>query len=118
MNILTLAAMIAVSGVPKNYHIDCSGWNGLGHTVFSVRITAMDGSIYNSAVELFPGATVINTRDLIWINLKEAGGKGYTVGKGIIVLEEYNKSRIRSVEFTSKTWKPVARVVLAVSPKK
>ena len=118
MGSLSVAIAAAVLLVPREYHIDCSGWTGDARVEFSVRITAMDGTVYKTAVELFPGSTATTARDLLWTGPEFHGWRGRTVGKGILVLEGSKKSPIRSVEFTSKGWKPDVRLVFTMPPKK
>lgn len=111
-----VTAMMLLS--PREYHIDCSGWNGAAAVEFEVRLTAVDGTVFKTSIQLFPGSTATNARDLVWVGPKAAGWRGHTVGKGILVLEGAKKSPIRSVEFKSKDWKPDVRIVLIVPPKK
>ena len=109
MTSLVLAAVSAVFLLPCEYHIDFSGWHGAAMVEFDVRVTSKEGTIYETTIQLAPGATVIQARDLLWFALKRDGWRGHTVGKGILVLEGSKKSAIRSVEFTSKNWKPDVR---------
>ena len=115
---LALAIASAVHAVPAEYHIDFSGWPGVMMVEFDVRVTAMDGTTYTTTIQLAPGATVIQARNILWFALQRDGWRGHTVGKGIIVLEGSKKSPIRSVEFKSKDWKPDVRWVPLVPEKK
>ena len=116
MNILTF--VFVVLAVSSERHIDCSGWPGTVRVVFDVRISAMDGTVYKTTVELLPGSDAGDARDLIWLGLEENGWRGRTVGKGILVLEGSKTSPVWSVEFTSKGWKPDVRWVPVVPEKK
>jgi hypothetical protein len=118
MSTLTFAIATAALLIPAERHIDFSGWPGAATVQFDVRVTAMDGTVYKTSVELFPGSDAEDARGLLWAGLKNAGYRGHTVGKGILVLEASKKSPIRSVEFTSKGWKPDVRAVLKVPEKK
>jgi hypothetical protein len=118
MGTLTFAIATAVLLIPAERHIDFSGWPGAALVDFDVRVTAMDGTVYKTTIELAPGATVSQARNLLWGCLERNGWRGRTVGKGIIVLEGSKKSPIRSVEFRSKDWKPDVRVVLTAPHKK
>jgi hypothetical protein len=118
MGVLSLAFATCFLLTPNERHIDFSGWPGAVTVEFDVRITALDGTVFKTTIELAPEATVIQARDILWFPLKRNGWRGHTVGKGILVLEGSKKSPIRSVEFTSKGWKPAVRTVLNVPQKK
>lgn len=118
MNALAFAFASALLVVPSERHIDCSGWGGNGTIQLDVRVTAMDGTIHKTSIELFPGSDDETARDSIWLGLRNKGWRGREVGKAILVLEGSKTSHIRSVEFTSKGWKPDVRVVFVVPDKK
>src|SRR5688500_17979427 len=103
---LVFAAAWAVFLLPWEYHIDCSGWNGGRVTYFDLRATARDGSVIEVGVELQPRADPEGARFIIWSQLDRARWRTTKVGKAILVVEGSPKSAIRSVEFTSKDWKP------------
>lgn len=117
MSVLFFALTSVFLVVPKEYHIDCSGWNGAAVVEFDVRITAMDGTVLNSGIELSVDSTSEDARNALWRLLETGGYSGRKVGKGIIVLEGAKRSAIRSVEFKSKDWKPDVRVVLVPEKK-
>jgi hypothetical protein len=104
--------------IPCEYHIDCSGWVGVARVEFDVRVTAADGTVFTTGVELLPGSTAVHARDLIWLGLERAGWRGRLVGKGILVLEGSKGSAVRSVEFKGKDWKPDVRWVPLAPDKK
>lgn len=114
---LGFAMASAILMLPREYHIDCSGWNGGAVVEFKVRITAMDGTVKTGAIELQPGSTPEAARNALWDLLESTGHRGRTVGKGIIVLEGAKMSAVRAIEFTSKDWTPDVRVVFQVPRK-
>ena len=118
MNSLAFAFASVVLLLPREYHIDCSGWPGVAAVKITVRITAADGTVYEHDGECQSSATPQNLRDILAYHLEEDGNRGYKVGKAIYVLQGFKKSAIRSVEFTSKDWKPDVRVVLKVPEKR
>ena len=118
MNTLIFAVAAIMCAAPHEFHIDCNGWNGVGTTKFTYVITAMDGTVYKNGLQLFPGSDPEDVRALMWLRLKPKGWNGREVGKGILVLEDYEKSPIKSVEFTSDGWKPDVRYVLKPPPEK
>jgi hypothetical protein len=118
MKMLALAFASVLPVIPSERHIDCSGWNGVAQLEFKVRVTTLDGRNYKSGVELLPNSTAEQARDLLWVALDGNELSGHTVGKEIIVLQGSKKSRIRSVEFESKGWKPTVRYVLVAPEKK
>lgn len=116
--LINVALASVVFALPCEYHIDCNGWDGKAMTEYKFRITAWDGSTYQSAVQLFPGSDPEVARDLIWNGLKANKWRGRFVGDGILVLEGSKKAGVRSVEFTSDGWKPVVHRVLLLPNKK
>lgn len=118
MSSLTLAVASAVLIIPREYHIDWSGWTGAAVVEVAVRITEMDGTVRKTTIEVQPDTTPEQVRDAVWCHLETTGWRGRKVGKGIFVLEGAKESSIRSVEFTSKGWKPDVRVVFVVPDKK
>ena len=116
----SLAFVIATATllVPREYHIDCSGWHGKTLNEFGVLITSMDGKTLKTKLLLDTGADPEVARDLLWSLLERNGWRGRTESDTIIILEGSKKSSIRSVKFISTGWKPDVRVVLTVPPKK
>jgi hypothetical protein len=115
---LVFAAVSAVFLLPWEYHIDCSGWTGARVAYFEMRAIARDGAIVEVGVELQPRADAEDARYPLWRDLNEAGWRVTKVGKAILVVEGSPKSAVRSIEFTSKAWKPEVRMVLKVPEKK
>lgn len=115
---LAFAVALAVFVLPREYHVDCTGWNGAARVEFALRITAMDGTVYKTKVELLPDSTATEARDTLVLALERAGWRVRSVGKGILVLEGSKKSAVRTVEFTSKDWRPDVRMMLLVPEKK
>ena len=112
-----LAVISVILLIPVERHIDCTGWGGAGRAEVDVRIMAMDGTVVAFTMELLPGSSAAVARDCIWDQLETAGWRGYTLGKGIVVLQGAKKCSIRSVEFKSKEWTPTVRYALAPLPK-
>lgn len=113
MSVLTLALASGFVLCPKEYHIDCSGWNGAARVEFKMRIKAMDGTVHEAEMTLQPGSNPEQVRDGLYVVIfHDCGCRVREVGKNILVLEGAKKSAIRSVEFESKGWKPAVRVVL------
>lgn len=112
MGSLTLVIASALLMVPREYHIDCSGWNGAVVIEFGIYITAMDSTVLKTCIEVQPNTTPEDVRDAIESQFKRAGWRYRLVGKGIIVLEGAKGATIRTVEFKAKDWKPAVRVAL------
>ena len=120
MSQITLALALAVTSAPHEYHIDCSGWTGAVVVEFSTKIVTLDGKVLNTTIEVQAGTEPDDVRDALWRRINGAGGRGFTVANGVIVLSVVKNSAIRSVEFTSKNkgWKPEVRLVLLKPEKK
>lgn len=106
-----------VDALPKEFHIDCTGWPGEAVTRIHFRYVPINGKRIDTSVEMQPKTTPDDVRYGLKLSLQEAGWRYREIGNGILVLEGSKNSLIRSVEFTSKTWKPDVRVVF-LSPNK
>jgi len=76
MGTLTSAIATVALLIPAERHIDFSGWPGVAMVQFDVRLTAMDGTVYKTTIELAQGATVSQARDLLWAVWSATAGVG------------------------------------------
>lgn len=116
MNALAVAVTAMLVPVPKEYHIDFSGWPGTASVKIDYRFTPVKGQGINVGLRMEPDTSPTDVRDEIERSLRDAGWGYRTVGKGILIVEAAKGSAVRSIEFKSKDWKPDVRVVL-VPPK-
>ncbi len=117
MTALCLVAISAVMALPKEFHIDCSGWPDAAVVQIHFRFVPEKGKRIDTSIEMRPGATPQTLRRGIESILQDAGWRYRTVGKSIIVLEGSKDSPIQSVVFKSKDWKPDVRMTFLVPEK-
>lgn len=118
MALLILAFFAIVDTLPKEFHIDCSSWSGAVAAEIDFRFVPVSGNRIETGFEIQPKTEPEDVRNVLERNLRDAGWRYRKIGKGIIILEGSKNSPIRSVEFTSKVWKPDVRVVFLPPYKK
>ena len=104
--------------LPKEFHIDCSGWPGAVVAEIDFRYTLTNGKRISTGIFMQPGTTPNHVQFILSDVLDTAGWRYRKVGKSILVIEGSKTSPIQSVVFKSKQWTPDVRMVILTPPKK